>query len=554
MRNVDNGQKHRRVPQAIGFVLLLLSGSVLPASSQDLSQPRHIGLVQDWSSNRVVFTGADLSGPSADPRRLTSSGVRANGSGHGDVSSKTSGANSIDWSVSLGNGRVAPNMSPAKYSFDVNATPDCVNDFVVYALNVAGSTTQANVVGLNYLYSGSTPVNGVCNNLAGNGASAKVMWAYNTGSSGNSTSPVLSADGTKVAFVSNSSPAVFHVMAWTAGQGTVTAPVAPNASQMSNVTLIGSTGDTLSSPYIDYSNDLAYVGSDNGILYLISGVFNGTPVLIGTYTVAAGKQLSAPVWVDSPYNRIYVGAADGKLYAVTPDLASSASVQVGDGNTFGGITDPPLLDSSNDFVYVTTGSSLSSLGASGGALIVQVPADSTNFTQANLRVAAIGAGATVNVHGATFNDAYYSAFTDNIGTASEWFVYVCGPGGPSSKKPNLYRVGFNTSRLMNTATNTSIQLATAASQECSPLTEFLNGADRLYVGVTTGIFEYFDISSSTTPAQSSQITESGGTSAIVVDNISSLAQASSVYFSTLSTSSSCGSAYCAVKLTQATLQ
>lgn len=45
----------------------------------------------------------------------------------------------IDWSVPLGTGVVAPNMFPAKYGFNVNAAPNCVNDYVVFGLNVAGS-------------------------------------------------------------------------------------------------------------------------------------------------------------------------------------------------------------------------------------------------------------------------------------------------------------------------------------------------------------------------------------------------------------------------------
>jgi hypothetical protein len=62
----------------------------------------------------------------------------------------------IDWSIPLGTGVVAPNMFPAKYGFDVNATPNCANDFVVFALNVAGTTGgQANLVGLNQLYRGT---------------------------------------------------------------------------------------------------------------------------------------------------------------------------------------------------------------------------------------------------------------------------------------------------------------------------------------------------------------------------------------------------------------
>ena len=49
-------------------------------------------------------------------------------------------------------------MFPAKYSFDINATPSCTNDYVVFGLNVAGATPgQANLVGVTNLYSGSTP-------------------------------------------------------------------------------------------------------------------------------------------------------------------------------------------------------------------------------------------------------------------------------------------------------------------------------------------------------------------------------------------------------------
>ena len=52
-------------------------------------------------------------------------------------------------------------------------------------------------------------------------------------------------------------------------------------------------------------------------------------------------------------------------------------------------------------------------------------------------------------------------------------------------------------------------------------------------------------------------TAAGGTSGIVVDNVSGAAQASSIYFTTQATSTTvCGStaAYCAIKLTQAALK
>ena len=52
-----------------------------------------------------------------------------------------------DWAVSLGAGGVAQGMSPAKYSFNVNATPSCSSDFAVFPVNAATGNTRANVVG-----------------------------------------------------------------------------------------------------------------------------------------------------------------------------------------------------------------------------------------------------------------------------------------------------------------------------------------------------------------------------------------------------------------------
>ena len=42
-----------------------------------------------------------------------------------------------DWAVSLGAGGVAQGMSPAKYTFNVNATPSCTSDFVVFPINAS---------------------------------------------------------------------------------------------------------------------------------------------------------------------------------------------------------------------------------------------------------------------------------------------------------------------------------------------------------------------------------------------------------------------------------
>ena len=107
-------------------------------------------------------------------------------------------------------------MFPAKYSFDINATPSCANDYVGFGLNVAGATPgQANLVGVNNLYSGAAPR--LCP------ANPTVNWAYNGSTAGGSvlTSPVISLDGRRIADEERTAgTAIFHVLAWKSGEGT----------------------------------------------------------------------------------------------------------------------------------------------------------------------------------------------------------------------------------------------------------------------------------------------------------------------------------------------
>src|SRR6202008_4969070 len=61
----------------------------------------------------------------------------------------------IDWAVSRAHGFVPQNQFPAKYRFDVTAQ-DCTADYVVFGLTVT-SGTQANLVGINNLYTEASP-------------------------------------------------------------------------------------------------------------------------------------------------------------------------------------------------------------------------------------------------------------------------------------------------------------------------------------------------------------------------------------------------------------
>src|SRR3989442_9299229 len=118
-------------------------------------------------------------------------------------------------------------MYPANFTFDINAARRCANDFVVFTANQSPNATHENLVAFNNLYSGNVNSFGICNrttSASDNGLAATVKWSYAVSSSiaaGVSTSPALSLNGTKVAFVESKSGSQphFHVLAWKNGDG-----------------------------------------------------------------------------------------------------------------------------------------------------------------------------------------------------------------------------------------------------------------------------------------------------------------------------------------------
>jgi hypothetical protein len=523
-----------------------------------------MGQVVDWATRHVLYPqGASLHAlalSERDPRaywnylRLIQAAGTANRRANyaRPVRPVKPRSPHADWSVSLGAAGTALNMFPAKFSFDVNATPDCMKDYAVFTINAIPGAAQANIAAFNNLYSGASSTSCVGN------TAATILWAYRVAATRLRTSPTISLDGTKIAFMDGANPAVFYVLTPTAGQGTVTAPATPTAAQLATVALtIGA--DSNSPPFVDYYADVAYVGTNNGRLFKITGVFNGTPTLAGAPwpLIAGATTLSGPV-IDFSTGNIFVGSANGNLYGFTPAGAALAGspLAVGSGRATGGIVNAPILDVVNGLVFVATGENAAQTAA--------VVAQTSTSGFGTVHNASIGTNNVAPVHGGTFNDAYFSVGTNMTGTTSEWFFYACGinTGGPTS--PVLYRIGFNsTPRQMNTTADaTTVSLSAVNGEVCSPLTEFKNGVDRLFLGLLTSAqVEYFDISTTTTPTLGgtgavAPVPEAGGTSGIIVDNVSAIAQASSIYFTTEANSANCppGAHRCAVKLTQGGLQ
>jgi hypothetical protein len=549
------------------------------------------GIVQDWSHRHLVFPRVgpihNLIAIQHDQRALLSwqdswrrEWRRGRNPWHFHRTEPTSQPTShIDWSISLGSGTTAKSMFPAKFTFDKNATPVCATDFAVFAVNATAAAAQPNLVAFNNLYSGTLGGTGICNAPADgrtvaagvdDGVSATTLWSYSIKAAGGqvSTSPALSLDGTKVAFVETApaTTAHFHVLAWKSGDGVPTNLQAPATAPLQitsgfdgnapvagsgNVTdlALGTNSDTLSSPFIEYNTDQAYVGSDNGVLYRISNVFctgistpctPGTstgPALDGSWGTAGGLatgcsgRLTGAV-VDAGTGNIFVGCSDGKLYGFTPaGLAlSNSPVTVGDGSATGGIVDTPLIDVTNEFVYVVSGND--------GTNQVVVQASTVDLSGKN--VATLNPGGLFNLHAPAFNEAYLS------GTGTP-LLYEMGGSAASGGEFTLFGITFGALDVMNTGTPAHVQNFTFGAFELSPMTEFFDGTtDRLFestIGTGASLAEFDITSTFPTAPVGTPPTEGTGTTGIIVDNSSTQNQARSVYFGVLTSNT-------AVKLTQ----
>ena len=514
-----------------GYVVLCLAFVAclsLAGRAQDEPRQQHVGRVLDWSYRHVTLSGglpaADLNRAKTEPRilyRLVERNLprvparqQLRRMGADDrlprrpLAPKTRGMK-IDWSLPLGAGIVAPNMFPAKYSFDINAAPSCANDYVVFGLNVAGATPgQANLVGVNNLYSGANPR--LC------AANPTVNWAYNGSTAGGSvlTSPVISLDGKRIAYVeSTAGSTIFHVLTWKAGQGTsATAAVtptlngactgtvlAPTSSCLKSILLSAAATDTLSSPWVDYQTDKAFVGTDDGKIYRISCVFacaiNTQPAVDWTFTLpvagtgGAAAKPNGPVY-DFPSGRLFVGDQLGELWVINAGGAPSLNagpVMIGgggctttnppgrtgtpapctaNGGSFG-IPDSVILDSSGvaQRVFAFSGND-GTAGAS--AVVAQLTMDLTGLVRAHVGLGSVGNNTSnVDLHTGAFDNDYFGP------TPTNGQLFVCGTIAADTSAA-FYWIGFTAYPVMNSIPTGTIARGTTAGNPCTPITEIFN--------------------------------------------------------------------------------
>jgi hypothetical protein len=434
--------------------------------------------------------------------------------------------------------------SPAKFVFDVTAAPNCTNDFVVIGIPAnPASGGQANIIGVNNLYSGGTGA------LCATGPT--VMFAYASGTGQVPAPVVISQNGSQIAYVENliTGSSYFHVVTigTTSNEGSsATSAVVPgtggsnaldqtvllspdsgttNQSSTNAVWVVYTSGDTND---VAYATTYSTTGSGSGYLYKIGNVFNGTPTLV--WSVAITAVPSTPVY-DSVSNKVFFTDGSGRIDYVTDNGTSPSAVFYGPVLAGGDTAENPVIvDSTNQMVYA----SFNSNGTN--ALVVQVPTSMASSVSVP-----VGTGNTTftGPYAPDFNNAWYTG----SGTP---LLYIAGTG--TGTLPTLYSVGFSGSGVMNSSANATTAALTTGTADSSPVTEFYNTSlqkDYIFVGVTdhciatsgggtAGCIMSLDITGGfpSVNASSPALAAAGGTTGIIVDNDSSLTEASSIYYAT----------------------
>lgn len=480
---------------------------------------RGIPLPTDWSHQHMIFSNTPsaekLARVSKDPRywqqmyrRETSQRLAASVPGEiGSPIWRHHGRSKNfqrDWAMTMSStvGNSLAGVYPAKYAYD-SSTANCGDattpDYVVYSTTEASSTSQASIVGYDNLYSGCT------------GTVPSTYWAYNTsGGVGGTipgivvTSPIASLDGKQVAFVQTDGlgHGTVVLLKWSAGTGTPGSPVAPaldTASQYASCTtppcmvqfnLTDTSGtqvdDEMSSIYYDFTNDVAWVGDNIGLLHQFHPFFKGTPAEVRTSPwpeSVSASWLSSPVY-DSASNNIFVGDGSGYLHAVsvsTGGVTSSGELDFGTG-----IVEGPLVDSAHGLVYVFA-SSDGSTSCPGLVACTAVYQLTTSFASGSM-----GSKTTIGnslATGSTPNPAYLGGFDSNYyhSTNATGNLYVCGNTGGD---PELFQIPISAGTLPAAGTVIAGSTLATATVACSPVTDVPNPnttngfSERIFVSVT----------------------------------------------------------------------
>jgi hypothetical protein len=435
---------------------------------------------------------------------------------------------------------------------------------------------RASILAYNRLYKSPT-----CSGIV-----PSTLWAYNTGGTIN-LSPVISLDGSQVAFVQISGGgASLVVLKWAPG-GTQSRPEMPTSSSkypkckvpcMISLPFSGpgdeAPSDLTSAPFYDYSgSDTLFVGDANGQLHEFHPVFTGTPAEVTTggfpVTVSQNAQTLADPVYDSGLGVVFVGdghaagaSNDGEVHAVnvsTAEVVNSAPVCQGLG-----FRDGPILDPVAGEIYFTCGFDVGggACSPSGTSACIRQFSE-TSISGSSGAPQPLGAQADLVVASGAFDNIYLNS-NDSAPTGN---LYVCGNLGAD---PTLYQIPI-TGNVMGMPIPVATVSRRAGAATCSPVTEFYNSitaTDWLFLSVSTGGAQStckftgcvysFDATNPLDVTATAGIQANHGSSGIVVDNVgAATTTVANVYYSTLgnqtcTTPGSWGG--CAVQASQSQLQ
>jgi len=365
--------------------------------------------------------------------------------------------------------------------------------------------------------------------------------------------------------------------------------------------------------------DTANVHQFNGVFGTLGGTpaesYAPWPIYMNT---TANPALTGPI-EDDASGRIFVSDVYGDLLTIETNNGPTAPGACSNGLTnypclaassynsgANGLPDPPVVDSTLGTVMVFAGKD--GIGGDPGqnhALAAQSlttapcvcgagEATGSSFVTADF--GPVNGGGVV-LHAGDFDNNYYNSDTPGSGgtpTDVTGFMYVCAIdplGATTGGNTALRQISFDsTTGLISVVSSLYIPVATDPFDQCSPVTEVYNtntNTDLVFFSVQThsyacaadpltGLGGWLDSAPEGGCVMSVDITnnanlstffptgfaaaypEDGGTSGIVIDNISSDAQASSIYFTPLGDTTdpgnTCSFVGCAVKLTQVGLQ
>jgi hypothetical protein len=525
------------------------------------------------SSANVVTEGTNLHNAINVAGNGSFVGVTSTGSGGGNVFFAATTAGTAGNSITITNSAApASNFTPSPNAF------------------TGGSNGQATIMAFNNLYTGGCTA-----------PTPQVYWAYTTGNAASTvTSPVISLDGSQVAFVQNAGLlGTLVLVKWkanaadnfnnptdlTAAPHNVT-PANYRACTAPCMTTIAfsNTGnprtDFNSSPFYDYVTDNLYVGDTGGRLRKFTNVFKGTPAEATApwpVTLTANNAATSPVF-DHMNGITYVadgGANGGFLYSVTAAGVVAKSARLGFSL---GIVDGPVVNAGSGqvFVYVSNDSGLGGANTNHSA-VFQFPAVFANGASATQEQQVGDSSGNLKMYSGDFDNTYWNSAGGNAG-----FLYVCGyQAAPltGNQVPTLWQIPMSTGTIGVPVPGPALTTAAVNGTSCSPVVEVYNpnaapAKDWIFMSVVNnavagapincggagGCIMSFDVTAGagitalTTTTGHTLVT--GGASSVTIDNLAGTSGASQVYFTPLGNqacTTSGGNGGCAIQASQAAL-